>query len=267
MKTVFITGATKNTGLAIAKYFAIKGYQVAISSRSIENAEETAAELSKTYGIKTKGYALSLVDIKEIKDAFEDIRKTFGGLDVFVGNSANLGVGQDILAVTEEGFDAVMDVNIKGNFFCCQQAALLMKEKRNGSIVLIGSVHYKGAVRGRGLYATSKGAMATMVRSLAYELAEYGIRINQVVAGAIRTNRWDYLTEEEMAARRANWPLGIESTGEDIAKGVYYLASDDSGTVTGTDLTIDSGVLTCLLKYDGGSQAGDIYDFAKRNEK
>ena len=109
--------------------------------------------------------------------------------------------------------------------------------------------------------------MATMVRSLAYDLAEFGIRVNQVVAGAIRTDRWDYLTEEEMTMRRTNWPLGIESTGEDIAKGVYYLASEDSGTVTGADLTIDSGVLTCLLKYDGGSQNGDMYDFAKRNEK
>lgn len=267
MKTVFITGATQNTGLAIARYFAIKGYQIAISSRTIETAEETAAELSKAYGIKAKGYTLSLIDVGEIKAVFQDVRETFGGLDVFVGNAANLGVGQDILAATEEEFDSVMDVNIKGNYFCCQQAALLMKEKRKGSIVLIGSVHYKGAVRGRGLYATSKGALATMVRSLAYELAEYGIRVNQVVAGAIRTDRWDYLTEEEMGARRANWPLGIESTGEDIAKGVYYLASDDSATVTGTDLTIDSGLLTCLLKYDGGSQAGDMYEFAKRNQK
>ena len=267
MKTVFITGAAKNTGLAIANYFASKGYQVAISSRNLENAEKTATELSKLFGIKAKGYALSLKDVEEIRQVFRAIKEDFGGLDVFVGNSADLGVGQEVLTVTEEEFDSVMNVNVKGHYFCCQQAALLMKEKRNGSIVLIGSVHYKGAVRGRGLYAASKGAMATMVRSLAYELAEYGIRVNQVVAGAIRTDRWDYLTEEEMTMRRANWPLGIESTGEDIAKGVYYLASENSGTVTGTDLTIDSGVLTCLLKYDGGSQNGDMYDFAKRNEK
>ena len=127
MKTVFITGATQNTGLAIARYFAIKGYQIAISSRRIETAEETAAELSKAYGIKAKGYTLSLTDVGEIKAVFQDVRQTFGGLDVFVGNAANLGIGQDILAATEEEFDSVMDVNIKGNYFCCQQAALLMK--------------------------------------------------------------------------------------------------------------------------------------------
>lgn len=267
MKTVFITGATKNTGLAIAKHFASKGYQVAISSRKKDDAQKAAAEISRGYGIKAKGYELSLQDVEEIKTIFCDVKETFGGLDVFVGNSASLGIGQNLLAVTEEEFDSVMDVNVKGNYFCCQQAALLMKEKRRGSIVLIGSVHYKGAVRGRGLYAASKGALATLVRSLAYELAEYGIRVNQVVAGAIRTERWLHMTEDEIAARRGNWPLGIESTGEDIAKGVYYLASDDSGTVTGTDLTIDSGISTCLLKYDGGSQADDIYDFAKRNKR
>lgn len=254
MKTIFITGATKNTGLAIAKFFAAREYQVAISSRSKEAAEKTAAMLSRVYGVNAKGYGLDLTKVEEIRATFQDIRETFGGLDVFVGNSANLGIGQDILTTTEEEFTSVMDVNIKGNFFCCQQAAMLMKEKRKGSIVLIGSVHYRGAVRGRGLYATSKGAIATMVRSLAYEFAEYGIRVNQVVAGAIRTERWDGLTEQEVATRRGNWPLGMESTGEDIARGVYYLASDDSRTVTGTDLTIDSGILTCLLKYDGGNQ-------------
>ena len=253
MKTVFITGATKNTGLAIAELFASKGYQIALSSRNAESAEETAAELSRKYGVKAKGYALALTDISEIRAVFQDIRETFGGLDVFVGNSANLGVGENFFTVTEEDFDAVMNVNLRGNYFCCQQAALLMKERHSGSIVLIGSVHYHRAVRGRTLYAASKGAIATLTRSLAYELAEYGIRVNQVVAGAIRTDRWDDMTEEQMAARRANWPLGIESTGEDIAKGVYYLASEDSATITGTDLTIDSGVLTCLLKYDGGT--------------
>ena len=254
MKTIFITGATRNTGLAIAEYFAARGYQVALSSRDEETAEKTAANLSRTYGIKAKGYGLDLTSAEEIRKVFQNIRETFCGLDVFVGNSANLGIGQNLLSITEEEFDSVMDVNIKGNFFCCQQAALLMKEKRKGSIVLIGSVHYKGAVRGRGLYATSKGAIATMVRSLAYEFAEYGIRVNQVVAGAIHTERWDGLADQEIAARRANWPLGMESSGEDIAKGVYYLASDDSSTVTGTDLTIDSGILTCLLKYDGGNK-------------
>ncbi len=127
-----------------------------------------------------------------------------------------------------------------------------MKKKGKGAIVLIGSVHHHAAVWGRSLYAATKGAIRTMVRSMAFELAEYGIRVNQVVPGAIRTDRWDGMTDEVVAKRRINWPLGIESTGEDIANGVYFLASDQSKTITGTDLTIDSGILACLLTYNGG---------------
>lgn len=251
-KTVFITGANKNTGLAIAKRFAAEGYQVALSSRSLQNAENTAAKLESEYKIKARGYALTLKNVEEIKKVFNDVRENFGGLDVFVGNSANLGIDQEFMNVTEEDFDDVISVNMKGNYFCCQQAAYIMKEKRKGSIILIGSVHHRAAIWGRSLYAATKGAMTTMVRSMAFELAEYGIRVNQVVPGAIRTDRWDGLTEEAMAKRRNNWPLGVESTGEDIANGVYFMASDAAKTITGTDLVIDSGVLACLLTYNGG---------------
>ena len=104
-----------------------------------------------------------------------------------------------------EQYDAVMDVNLKGTYFCCQQAAHLMKE--GGSIVIVGSVHYRQAIWGRSLYAASKGGLASLVRSMAYELGPYGIRANYVVAGAIRTERWDDLTPEQIAAKRKNWPL------------------------------------------------------------
>ena len=127
-----------------------------------------------------------------------------------------------------------------------------MKENGGGTIVLIGSIHYKGAVFGRSAYAASKGAIASMVKNLAYEWAEYNIRVNQVVPGAIRTDRWDGLSNEEEKKRRSNWPLGIESTGEDIANAVYFMASDASKTVTGSELTVDSGLTACLLKYEKG---------------
>ena len=251
-KTVFITGAVRNSGYAIAKRFASEGYQVAVSSRDLHSAEQAAAEIASAYGVRTKGYSLNLRDAADIRRVFADLKDTFGGLTTFVPNAASLGIGQEILTITEEEFDDVMETNSRGNFFCCQEAARLMKEAGGGSIVFIGSVHYRAAVWGRSLYAASKGAIATMVRSMAVELAEYGIRVNQVVPGAIRTDRWDGLTEEQIAARRKNWPAGVESTGEDIANVVYYLASDQARTITGTDLVIDSGVLACLLSYNGG---------------
>lgn len=248
-KVAFVTGATKNSGFAIAKRFAAEGYAVCITSRREADAVAAAASLTAEYAVPAKGYGLDLESIEDIRSVFADVESTFGRLDVFVGNSANLGLGATVLDMTQEHFDGVMNVNIRGNFFCSQAAAKCMMKNGGGSIVLIGSVHYRGAVYGRASYAISKGAVASMVHNLAFELAEYGIRVNQVIPGAIRTDRWDGISPEEEASRRSNWPLGIESTGEDIANAVYFLASEQAKTITGTELAVDSGILACLLKY------------------
>ncbi len=248
-KVVFITGGVRNSGLAMAQKFASEGCQVCITSRIAKDAEAKAAELAAQYGVQTKGYGLDMEDPDHIFRVFDDVEKTFGRLDALVCNSAHLGIGQTAFSLTPEEFDSVMNVNIRGNFFCCQAAAKIMRRQGGGAIVMIGSIHYKGAVHGRMGYAISKGAVASMVHNLAFELAEYGIRVNHLIPGAIRTERWDGISEEETARRRANWPLGIESTGEDIANAVYFLASDQAKTITGAELAVDSGVLTCLLAY------------------
>ncbi len=248
-KVVLITGGTRNTGLAIAKKFAENGYGVALTGRSASDAERVASQLAQQYGIKAAGYALELQNIEAVKDVFTAVFHDFGRLDTFVGNAASLGVDIDILSATEKDYHDVTDVNIKGNFFCAQQAALLMKDNGGGSIVMIGSVHANQSVWGRVLYTASKGALSAMVRSLAYELGEFGIRANTLLAGAIHTDRWDGQSPEETARRRAQYPAGRESFGEDIANGAYYLGSELSATVTGTELTVDSGISICLLPY------------------
>ncbi len=253
-KVVLITGGVRNSGLSIAERFAAEGYHVCITSRKAQDAEATAAKLAETYGVRAAGYGLDLQDPKDIASVFARLEEAFGRVDALVCNSADLGIGQKALTVTPEEFDGVMNVNVRGNFFCCQEAAKRMCRQGGGAIVLIGSVHYKGAVHGRIAYATSKGAMASMVHNLAFELAEYGIRVNHVLPGAIRTDRWDDISPEEEARRRANWPLGMESTGEDIANAVYFLASDQAKTVTGAELAVDSGVLACLLNYKKGNE-------------
>ena len=179
MKTVFITGGTRNTGLAIARRFAREGYQVAVSSRDAQAAEDTAAQLAQEFGIRAKGYALTFDRVENIRQVFQNIRQDFGTLDVFVANSANLGIGFDLCTTTEADFDAIVDVNLKGNFFCCQCAAELMKA-RGGSIVTMGSVQGTGAVAGRAVYGLTKAALSQLVRSMAYELGQYGIRANNV---------------------------------------------------------------------------------------
>lgn len=253
MSVVFITGATKNSGLATAEKFAKNGFDVALSSRRLDDAEKTAKYLAETYKIKAKGYALDLTDPSDIERVFKDIKLEFGRLDTFVANSANLGVGLGILNSTPDDFDSVVDVNLKGTFFCTQQAGLIMKEQGGGAIVYISSVHSKACIQDRGVYSISKGGVNTLATAVTIDLGKYNIRANTIIAGAIKTERWESFTEEQVALKRKNWPLGLESTGEDIANAAYYLGTDLSKTVSGTELAVDSGILCCLLAYNGGN--------------
>lgn len=249
MKVVLITGATRNTGLAVAKRFAAEGYCVAVTSRDGAAARETAEALSQEYSVCARGYEMQPSQVQSIRKTFDRVRQDFGRLDAFVANCAHLGVGYSLLDSTEEEFDAVADVNIKGTFFCCQCAAWLMIESGGGAIVTVGSVQGTGGVHGRAVYGMSKAALSVLARYMAYELGQYHIRANNVVAGAVHSCRWDDLSDEEITARRSRYPVGRESTEEEIAGAVWFLASEQSASITGTDLTVDSGLTACLLPY------------------
>ena len=249
MKTIFITGATRNTGLAIARRFAKEGYQIAISSREPTAAQAAAEAISKEFAVMVRGYAMDLENVDSIRSTFQRLEADFGRLDAFVSNSAHLGVGIGLLNTDEKAFDSIVDVNVKGTFFCCQCAADLMKKSGGGSIVTIGSVQAVGAVPGRTVYGMSKAALSILVKSMAYELGQYRIRANNLVAGAIHSTRWDSLSREEIDARRSRYPAGRESTEEEIANAVFFLCSEQAATITGTELTVDSGLTACLLPY------------------
>lgn len=247
--TVLITGATKNTGLAAAKRFAREGYNVAITSRTAASAQNAAREIALEFGVKAIGYAMQMNDVADIKRVFSAVETDFGELTVLVCNAAHLGINYSLLNSDEKMYSEVMDVNIKGNFFCCQCAAEIMKKQHKGAIVIIGSVHSSQAVEGRALYTISKGALLSMVKSMAIELGAYGIRANYIAAGAIHTERWDKMDPKTAADKRAAYPAGRESMPEDIAEAIYYLGSELSPTVTGTELVIDSGITDCLLPF------------------
>lgn len=248
-RVAMITGAAKNTGLAIARYFAGKGYDVVITSRCPEEAEQAAAALGReTPAVRVLGLGLDQGRLDSIRACFSQVKEKMGVLHAFVANAAHLGVGFSIFNTRESDWDAVLNANAKGTFFCCQEAIQLMAE--GSAICLISSVHAKCCIPERILYTTSKGAINAMMRALAIELAHLGIRANAVIAGAIHTDRWDAQTPAETAHRRLKYPSGREAMPEEIAAGVYYLCSEEAATVTGTELTIDSGILDCLLPYE-----------------
>lgn len=249
MKSVLITGATANTGFAIARKFAKEGYAVGITSRDLDQAVTAAEKIAEEFSVPARGYKMELSDVEETKRVFAEFESEFGRLDTFVANAANLGVDFGLMNTDEENYYSITDVNIKGTFFCCQAAADIMKRCGGGAIVTIGSVQALGAVRGRTVYSMTKAAISALVKNMAYELGEYGIRANNIVAGAIHSVRWDVLTEEEKAVRRSRYPVGRESTEDEIANGVFFLGTDLSSSTTGTDLVIDSGISICMLPY------------------
>ncbi len=243
-KTMLVTGATKNTGLAIARRFAADGWNVALTSRDAASAEAAA----KGIGGAVLGLGMDPADVADIRTVFAAVKERFGCLDAFVGNAAHLGVGMSVFNSTEADWNAVMNANARAAFFGSQEAAKLMRG--GGSIIFMSSCHANRSVPGRVLYTASKAAIGGITRSLAIELGCLGIRVNAILAGAIRTDRWDGLSEEEVAARRGRWPAGIESTPDDIAAMVAYLCSDAARTITGAEIPVDSGVGVSLLQYN-----------------
>ena len=258
-KAILVTGATKNTGWAIARRFASGGWNVVVTSRDATAAERAAERLKGEFpDVEVLGVAMDPAKVGDIRAAFAEVKGRFGRLDAFVNNAAHLGVGLSVLNSTEADWDAVMNANARAAFFCSQEAVKLMKD--GGSIVFISSCHAAKSVPGRILYTTSKAALGGIVRSLAVELGPLGIRANAILAGAVRTDRWNALTEGEVAARRMRWPTGRESTPEQIAAAVAFLCSDDASTITGSEIPVDSGIGACLLQYNKDWMKSDEYN-------
>lgn len=250
-KVAFVTGAVRNTGLAIVRRFAQEGYDVALSSRDIESAQAVAATLKNEFPEAAfLGVGMDPAKVSDIHAAFGEIDVRFGRLDAFVSNAAHLAVDYNTFNMTEDMWDAVLDANAKGTFFCCQEAVPLMKKAGGGSIVAISSVHANQSIVGRVAYSASKAAINAMMRCMAVELGYLNIRANALLAGAIWTERWASQTAEQTAERRKKYPAGRESSPDEIANAVYFLCSDQACTITGTELTVDSGISVCLLPYN-----------------
>ena len=258
-KAILITGATKNTGWAIARRFAADGWNVALTSRDAEKADVAAERLKGEFpAVDALGFAMDPTKVEDIRSAFTAVKGRFGGLGAFVSNAANLGVGLSVLNATEADWDAVMNANARAAFFGAQEAVKLMKE--GGSITFISSCHALRSVPGRILYTASKATLGGIVRSLAVELGPLGIRANAIIAGAVHTDRWELLTDGEVAARRARWPAGKESSPDDIAAAVAFLGSECASTVTGAEVPVDSGIGACLLAYNKDWITNDSYN-------
>jgi NAD(P)-dependent dehydrogenase (short-subunit alcohol dehydrogenase family) len=233
-KIVLITGAGHGIGRAVAERFAAEGAKVVVNDIDEPRAHEVAQAIGGNAIIAD-------VSVKSQVDAmFDTIVGRFGTIDVLVNNAGDIKVERHFLDGDEAWWDHVLDVNLKGAFLCSHRAAKMMASKGSGSIISMSSGGATKAHRGNVAYDASKGGIEAMTRAMALDLAPYGIRVNAVVPGVIRT----YDISDEAAKERGKVvPLGYVGSAEDLAGPTVFLASDDARYITGTTLVVDGGVL------------------------
>lgn len=247
MSTVFITGAVTNTGFGVARKFASEGWDVVITSRSREKVEKAAIDLRAEYpGINVSGYQFDLVledntvNESRIAEIFADLDQRGVFVDCVVLNAANLGIRQQIFKNPLSDFVNVINTNVVADYAIIQEAAKRMVEKKRGSVVFINSNTAYRAIPDRIAYSTSKSAQLGMMRALALDLGKYNIRVNAVLPGMIKTDRWQNNYNDCRHALSCYPPLGDAADFSDIAEGVWYFAAHAPFT-TGAELAIDGG--------------------------
>lgn len=233
-RSVIVTGAGHGIGRAVAERFAAEGARVAVNDVSETRAQEVAESIG---GIAV----VADVSNKAAVDAmFDRVLEAFGTVDVLVNNAGLITMERHFLEGDEQWWDKVLGVNLKGAFLCSLRAAHIMARKGSGVILSMSSGGATRAHRGNVAYDASKGGIEAMTRAMALDLAPYGIRVNAVVPGVIRT--YD-LTDENAVERGKVVPLGRMGLPEDLAGPTVFLASDDARYITGECLVVDGGVL------------------------
>ena len=205
-----------------------------------DNGKATEAEIA-ALGVKAKGYASNAANFEETHKVIEEIVKDFGRIDILVNNA---GITRDGLAarMSDDDFDAVIDINLKGTFHCCRAAAKLMMKQRWGRIVNMSSVVGVYGNAGQVNYAASKAGVIGLTKSLARELARRNITANAVAPGFIATDMTDALSDAQREAIVSRIGSGRLGEPDDIAHLVRFLASDEASYITGQVICVDGGM-------------------------
>jgi NAD(P)-dependent dehydrogenase (short-subunit alcohol dehydrogenase family) len=244
-KIALVTGASKEMGREVAYTLARHGADVALTARNVQQLEEGAAYI-KSLGRKAVAISADLTDIPAIPSIVSRAVDALGGLDILVnvaggGDYSNYGWA---LRMTEQMWDNMLNLNLKGPMFLCQAAAKVMKERGGGSIVNISSGAGSGGSPRMSNYGAAKAGLDNLSESLAAEWAQFHIRVNVVISGLVDTTNArtsTFATPEREAMLVKQMPLGRIGLPRDIAAAVLYLVSPAGEWVTGVKLPINGG--------------------------
>ena len=232
-KTVVVLGGNSGIGLAAAKAFQAEGARVAVTGRN----EATLAAVAAEHGLLA--LRADVADVTVTRSALQRIQQELGNIDVLFAN-AGVGGFATLEQVTEDFWDEVHAVNLRGIFFAVQSAAPLMND--GGAVVITGSIGSVLPLAGNTVYAAAKAGVAGMTRALARELGSRGITVNCIAPGFIETDMTASLPEAQQKALLGQIPLGHLGKPEDIAHAVAFVASPEAGYITGQEIHVNGGM-------------------------
>ena len=245
-KTALVTGSDSGIGLAIALEFAKNGANVIVCYHSKEERAKDAFEQVKAVGSKVKLINLDVSSEKDVEKKLDQVIKEFSGIDILVNNSGVNGSGIPIDEMDTKTFDTTIRTNLYGTFFCSRKFVQHRKsEGKPGKIINISSVHEEITAPGNGDYNASKAGIRNLMRTLALEVAPFGINVNNIAPGMILTPMNQKAVDDDKVRKKAekNIPLGRAGRPEEIGYLALFLASAEADYVTGSTYVMDGGLM------------------------
>ena len=239
-KVALVTGGAQGIGKAVALMLARHGADVVVADVNLEKAAETAKEVEAT-GRGAMAVNVDVTRLSDVENMVESAIGRFGRIDILINNA---GIARDklILRMTEEDWDAVLDVNLKGTFNCTKAIIKHMSKQRSGKIVNIASVVGEMGNAGQANYSASKAGVIGLTKTIAREFSQRGINVNAIAPGYIQTPMTDVLPDKAKEELKRMIPMERLGQPEDVAYAVLFLVSEGSSYVTGQVLNVNGGI-------------------------
>jgi NAD(P)-dependent dehydrogenase (short-subunit alcohol dehydrogenase family) len=241
-KVALVTGGSRGLGRVIAEALASAGASVALSARQVEPARNAADLIARTSGRTALGLAADVTVRDSVEAMIARVVDSLGRLDILV-NNAGINIRGPIEELSEDDWDAVVDTNLKGPWLCCRAVAKVMKQQKWGRVINVSSMLGEISMPGRSPYASSKGGLTLLTKTLALEWAKDGINVNALCPGPFATEINTPLLNDpaSRAQMEANVPLARWGDPAELGPAAVFLASEASSFMTGATLFIDGG--------------------------